>query len=52
MWIVFINNPIYAQDGLPEIEVVKLSPNLYRFSRGVNNWVAQVGSDIRPSQLR
>lgn len=34
-----------AQERPPEIDVRALSPNLYRFSCGVNNWVVLFGPD-------
>jgi glyoxylase-like metal-dependent hydrolase (beta-lactamase superfamily II) len=40
-----IAGPSFSQDNLPEIDVRALSPNLYRFSCGVNNWVVLVGPE-------
>jgi glyoxylase-like metal-dependent hydrolase (beta-lactamase superfamily II) len=45
MWFIFINTPMYTQANLPEIEVTKLSPNLYKFHHGVNNWLILIGPD-------
>ncbi len=42
---VLINGLSFSQDKFPEIDVRALSPNLYRFSCGVNNWLVLVGSD-------
>jgi cyclase len=35
----------FSQTKLPEIDVRALSPNLYRFSCGVNNWIVVIGPD-------
>lgn len=35
----------YSQDKLPEINVVELHSNLFKFSCGVNNWIVFTGPD-------
>jgi cyclase len=42
---VLITGFSFSQDKFPEIDVRALSPNLYRFSCGVNNWLVLIGPD-------
>jgi glyoxylase-like metal-dependent hydrolase (beta-lactamase superfamily II) len=41
----FLTGQLVSQDRLPEIDVTPLSASLYKFSCGVNNWLASVGPD-------
>lgn len=43
--IILLSGFSYCQDSIPEIDIRPLSINLYRFSRGVNNWLALIGPD-------